>query len=139
MDSLSDFSIPKKFADYFDDRYSVVKISIINSDAINGYGQIFHVCVDVYLTEDYCEKCKFSSLFSTQKDFDESPCRKHRWLRRLGKVFSWSSDFPKTLEEAFDMWLGLQPQNPADYIAYKFNSQADYIKYLEKMLEVRNG
>ena len=139
MDSLADFKIPKKLADYFDDRYSYIKISVFNSDAINGYGQLFHANIDIYLAEDYCEKCKFSSLFSTQKDFDESPCKRHRWLRRMGKVFEWNSDFPKSLEEAFEMWLKLQSKNPATYVAGKFNSKSDYIKYLEKMLEGKNA
>ena len=94
MDSLADFKIPKKLADYFDDRYSYIKISVFNSDAINGYGQLFHANIDIYLAEDYCEKCKFSSLFSTQKDFDESPCKRHRWVRRGGKVFELTSELP---------------------------------------------
>ena len=134
-----EFSIRENISNFIHDYYGCgIIMQISHTDAINGYGSIYHVHLDLVMVEEKCEKCGWSSLFSSQKELDNSKCRTHRWNKDYRKIFSWSTEFCKSLEEAFVMWLELQPVKSLDnpsFVYKRFLDERDYTHYLQDKLD----
>lgn len=105
--------IPKNIEEYLNlVNKSAIDISINRTDGINGYGRTLIKVVELKLRERKCWNCGVSDIFSTQQEWDESPCIRHRYNEEYTTVFAWREhripERGKSLEECFDDWLNLQ-------------------------------
>ena len=101
--------LPGNVANYFNENYCTIEISVCNTDAECGYGYRINKCFRILRPYCKCNNCSYHSLWNP--DDSDSKCKRHTYTKGWDCVFSYSLDGAEdkiSLDEAFDLFLQRQ-------------------------------
>ena len=108
-------SLPDNVAQYFNEYYCTIEVSICHTDVECGYGCRISRCFKVLRPYCKCSRCGYHSLWNP--DDTQSKCLRHTYTRGWDTVFAYMIDTGETkpsLEVMFDEFLKKQPDS--DYL-----------------------
>lgn len=104
--------LPDNIAQYFNDHFCAIEISVCHTDVECGYGSRISKAFKILRPFCKCNRCSFHSLWNP--DDSDSKCLRHTYTKGWDVVFSYTLDTGEhkmSLDAAFDEFLKLQPRS----------------------------